>query len=107
VASNDWHGIAAQEMDEKKPAKRRAYYPYDLVEVQWLDASTDSGWLSEDEQEPTVPLVVTVGFLVKQNEALLSIASTVGDARDHNSRIQIPIGMVVEMRVIKKQHRKK
>lgn len=77
-------------------------YPYPLVKLEWIDAETDHGWESADEKNPTVPLVTTVGFLIKDTEELVSIASTVGDDRSHNSRINIPKGMVKTMTVLRK-----
>lgn len=82
-------------------ASRRKKYPYPLVEVYWTDAETDSGWEHPGEKNPTVPLVVTVGFLVNETDQLVSIASTTGEDRAHNSRIQIPKGMIKEMRILK------
>lgn len=82
---------------------RRKKYPYPLVEVYWIDAETDSGWEHPGEKNPTVPIVVTVGFLVYEDDRLISIASTTGDDRAHNSRIQIPKGMITAMKVLKAQ----
>lgn len=74
---------------------RRKKYPFPLVEVQWKDAQTTHGWESEDEHVFEVPVVTTIGFLIKENEDGLVIASTVGSDKTHNSRITIPKGMVV------------
>lgn len=73
-------------------------YPYPLVECRWVDAETTSGWEAHGENKPTVPIVITVGFLIEDNEELISIASTVGDDRMHNARINIPRGMVKELK---------
>lgn len=77
-------------------------YPYPLVKMEWIDAETTLGWESEGENKPTVPLVVTVGFLVFETDDLVSIASTVGDDRSHNSRINIPKGMIKARTVLRK-----
>ena len=95
-------------MNEEKPKRVKATnYPYNLVEVLWHDAETTNGWEDEHENDPIVPLCLTVGFLIKENEKLVCIASTTGDDRTHNSRIIIPRGMIQNVKVIKKATRKK
>lgn len=76
--------------------------PYPLVKVEWLDAETTFGWESEGENKPTVPVVTTVGFLIVDTEELISIASTIGQDKTHNSRINIPKGMVKSFFVLRK-----
>lgn len=76
--------------------------PYPLVRVDWIDAETSQGWEHPDEEKPTVPEVVTVGFLIKESEDVILIASTIGHDRSHNSRISIPRGMVKNITVLKK-----
>lgn len=77
-------------------------YPYPLVEVVWVDAETGHGWEEEDETEPMLPVVVTAGFLLKQTEELVCIASSVSATKNHNGRISIPTGMVKSLKVLKK-----
>lgn len=74
-------------------------YPYPLVEVLWIDAYTDHGW--EDEVEIREEEVVTVGFLISQNDKGLCIASSTGEDGSHNARIVIPGGMVKKVRTLK------
>lgn len=76
--------------------------PFPLVRVDWIDAETSQGWEHLDEEKPTVPEVVTVGFLIKETEDVLLVASTIGHDRSHNSRIGIPKGMVKGVTVLKK-----
>ena len=71
-------------------------YPYPLVEILWDDAATESCW-----QDPSLALqdqhVTTIGFLVKETEKYILIASTF--AGDHvNASIQIPRAMIVKRR---------
>lgn len=79
-------------------------YPYPLVEVLWVDAYTDHGW--ENEVEVREELVITVGFLVTDNEKGLCIASSTGEDGSHNARIVIPAGMIRQMRTINGRKRK-
>lgn len=65
-----------------------AKYKYKLIEVVWDDSITDSGWEATPENlEPS--LAVTVGFLVRETQEHILIASTYDE--DHtNARLQIP-----------------
>lgn len=79
----------------EKMAPRRPKYPFPLVEVKWRDAQTSHGWDHIDDVELEVPVVTTVGFLVKEDENAIMVASSVGDDKHTNARMLIPIGMVV------------
>lgn len=55
-----------------------------LVKVTWIDALTvgGSGWLGKDEskvsaKEP-LPMMLTVGFILHQDEEQISLTSTIG-----------------------------
>lgn len=74
---------------------RKRKYPFPLVEVVWTDAQTSHGWEAEEESEIDIPIVTTVGFLIKETEAGIRIASTVGADKSHNSRMDIPAKMIV------------
>lgn len=76
-------------------------YPFPLVEVKWLDAQTSHGWEDKDEIDSEVPVVTTIGFLLKETEDSVVIASTIGQDKTHNSRILIPIGMIKEKRILR------
>lgn len=76
-------------------------YPFPLVEVNWLDAQTSHGWEDKDEIDSEVPVVTTIGFLLKETEDSVVIASTIGQDKTHNSRILIPIGMIKEKRILR------
>ena len=79
------------------------YRTYPLIEVMWDDAATDAqGWEDPDELDGVkVDRVMTVGFLVKESEAGLLIASTVCAEDTCNSRITIPRKMVVSIRYLR------
>lgn len=74
---------------------RAKKYPFPLVEILWKDAQTGHGWEHADDITVEIPTVITVGFLVKENEDGLVIASSVGTDRHNNARITVPKGMVV------------
>lgn len=76
--------------------------PFPIVQVIWTDAETSQGWEHMDEEKPTVPEVVTVGFLVKESDSVVLVASTIGHDRSHNSRISIPKGMIKSVTVLRK-----
>lgn len=83
------------------PRTKKPKHPYPLAQVTWVDAETTHGWEHAfGEIKPSVPTVVTVGFLIYQDENLVSIASTVGDDRAHNARIQIPVGMIKDLKLL-------
>jgi hypothetical protein len=81
-------------------APKKPKYVFPLLEVKRKDAQTSHGWLTIDETIPAVPVVTTVGFLIKENDDSLCIASTIGTDFTNNARIDIPIGMVVERKVL-------
>ena len=74
---------------------------YNLIEVHWEDAMTTHGWEEEAEIESEPPIVVTVGFLIKETEKAYVVASTVGGDQTSNSRIIIPKGMVKFSKLLK------
>jgi hypothetical protein len=78
---------------------RKLKYDYPLVSVQWTDAETTYGWESNEETDDELPIVTTVGFLIKDTvdangHGLLVIASTTGGSMT-NSRIKVPKNMIV------------
>lgn len=81
-------------------APRKPKYPFPLVEIKWRDAQTSHGWDHADDVDLEVPVVTTIGFLVKEDEHALMVASSVGDDKHTNARMLIPIGMVVSRKVL-------
>ena len=75
-------------------------YPFPLVQIDWKDAQTDHGWEYEEDLKIEVPVVITVGFLVKENDEAVLIASSVGTDRHSNRRVIIPKGMVIARKVL-------
>lgn len=68
--------------------------PFPLVAIVWDDASTDHGWQHVDEDDTARNLVLTVGFLTREDDHYIYLASTCDEQRNTNSRIKIPRGMV-------------
>lgn len=82
--------------------------PFPLVEILWDDAATDpQGWEHPGERtDVLVDRVLTVGFLVKESEAGLLVASTVCEEGSCNSRITIPRKMIASIRYLRGGPRK-
>lgn len=76
-------------------ATRRQKFPFPLIQVEWKDAQTGHGWEHEEDLSIEIPVVITVGFLIKENDDGVLIASSVGTDRHSNARIVIPKGMIV------------
>lgn len=76
-------------------APKKSKFPFPLVQIDWEDAQTGHGWEHEEDITVDIPVVTTIGFLIKENEKGIVIASSVGSDRHNNARITIPKGMVV------------
>lgn len=74
-------------------------YRFPLVELVWDDAQADPSWTDPKDMLPQPALVTTVGFLVKESDAYVVIASTYEDT-DVVATMQIPKGMIVSRKVI-------
>lgn len=74
---------------------------YPIVLIEWEDADTDHGWEELEDSDFSPTLASTVGFLIKEDDAAVSIASTYSGSSTNN-RMRIPKGMIKTMKVIKK-----
>lgn len=80
-------------------------WPFDFVEVRWIDAETSHGWENESEiKTPTEP-VTTFGLLVKKDKKFVVVAASASwnetdQEYSFNARITIPRGMVKEINVL-------
>ena len=80
---------------------------FELVRVDWDDASAlEHGWTDPAEEKPVPQMAVTVGFLVKETEHYIVIASTT-DGTWVNGRFQIPKGMIKSMKPLKPKRKTK
>ena len=84
-----------------KPLKR-PFQHYPMVEVQWDDAAgLRHGWTNKEEKlEPQ--LCLSVGFLIRENDDHIMIASDTDAEGSHNGRTQIPRGMVKRIKILRK-----
>jgi len=75
-------------------------FKYPIVLVEWIDASSRSGWMSmEDALNCTVPLVYQIGFMIKKDEEKVVLISAWGPHKDDTDveiadRHQIPRCMI-------------
>ncbi len=75
------------------PRRKKQPYKYPLVEILWDDAEVTNHWEDTKDTIVTDAVCTTVGFLVKETDTHIVIASTYADDLT-NARIQIPKGMV-------------
>jgi hypothetical protein len=75
-----------------------------VVEVAWFDANTRSRWGSLQEyMEHDVAPVLTVGYLLKDDDQQVTIITSQGaDFDDINGAIAIPKDWVAKMKVLRK-----
>jgi len=101
--------IDAISLPTEKPKKRskstsrpRVTTHYPLAEIIWNDASgLRHGWLYKaDKLEPQ--LVLSVGFIIEEDEDHVVYASDTDSEGAHNGRTQIPKGMIKSMRILRK-----
>ena len=81
-------------------------HPYPLVEIVWADASSDAGWQEAKKVKFEPQTVVTIGFLIAENRKYLILGHTYsGD--DYVGWFQIPKGMIISRKVLKRARRVK
>ena len=74
---------------------RKPKFSFPLVHVEWKDAQTGHGWEDRENVLVETPIVTTVGFLIKETDEGVVVASTVGTDLQSNARISIPRGMII------------
>ena len=77
-------------------------YPYPLVEIIWDDASSDAGWHTRALVKFEKQIVVTVGFLVAENKEYVIIGHTYTLPDDYLGWFQIPKGMILSRKTLKR-----
>ena len=80
-----------------------------IVIITWIDAETTHGWQDNSDTDTSHTEVLTIGFLISEDEKSVVVASSVSDT-SNNSRMKIPRGMILSMTEIaapKKTVRKK
>jgi hypothetical protein len=77
-------------------------HPYDLVELTWDDACSDAGWHATKDVKMVPQIVVTVGFVIREDAKHILMAHTYsGD--DFVGWFQVPKKMVISRKVLKKK----
>lgn len=79
------------------------YYMNDLLEVTWLNAKTDIGWVSEeDAQSPPAATFRTVGYFTKVDGSYLYLSWAIGRGKNKlRSKDAIPLGSIKKIEVIR------
>lgn len=77
-------------------------HPYPLIEVIWDDASSDSGWHTRSQVKFEKQIVVTIGFLVAENKDYIIIGHTYTLPEDYLGWFQIPKGMIISRKTLKR-----
>ena len=76
-------------------------YRFALLEIQWDDATANSDWQHPSSINPVPEIAVTVGFLVKETDGHIVIASTDGgEASGVTASMQIPKKMIISRRTL-------
>lgn len=70
-----------------------------IVYVKWIDAVSDAGWAPADKVDD-VHECETIGYLIKETELGLVIASTISQ-KESNARITIPKAWIKRKKYVK------
>jgi len=66
----------------------------------WIDSHTRAGWYPEDGiLEETIPMIVSVGFVIEESSVWVALATTVGDGFCL-SPVQIPKRAILQRDVL-------
>ena len=75
---------------------------FDLVHVVWDDATDlDLGWKDSEDLKPEEEHITSVGFLVKETESHIVLASCVSKDGFHNGHFQIPRALIVKLKKLR------
>lgn len=70
--------------------------------VTWRDAGGEQeGWLEAKDIDDENPIITSVGFVVKETDANLTLCMDWADDGDTHTRGRIPKGMIVSRTVLK------
>jgi hypothetical protein len=92
------------------PTKPKSKFPslnFDIVMVLWEDAHSDAAWTLAEDVKLDPCLATTVGFLYRQDADRLLVADSIilntnGSVNSISGTTIIPVGMLRELKVIKK-----
>jgi len=71
-----------------------------VLYVEWIDATATAGWDKFDRKDATVDLCKSIGFLVKQNKDMISLAAAISD-KECNAIINIPTLWIKKKKYVK------
>lgn len=72
----------------------------DIVKILWQDPETDPGWF-EDGEYPELPVVMSVGIFIHENERTLWVASTYHEGtKEFADRMVYPKGCILHVETI-------
>jgi len=73
----------------------------DIVEIIWLDATSDSSWRNEERVKTDVPAICySVGYFSTQSQIAIVISPDRNNLKDRSS-VVIPLGMIKKVRKLK------
>ena len=70
----------------------------EIVYIEWWDALSDCGW--EDNVKPDIHPVLSVGFVVSEDDLAICIAAALSNEQS-NSRLHIPKGWITKMKRVR------
>jgi len=84
-----------------KPKKSKVTFPYREITLTWIDANSDTGWLTSDQMKKhSVATCVTQGWVFEENDTFIKIFGTYSIDEDegtieYGEVIAIPKGWIV------------
>ena len=70
----------------------------EIAYIEWWDALSDCGW--EDAVKPNIHPVLSVGFIVSEDDSAICIAAAISNEQS-NSRLHIPKGWITKMKKVR------
>jgi hypothetical protein len=70
----------------------------EIAYIEWWDALSDCGW--EDNVKPNIHPVLSVGFVVSEDDSAICIAAALSNEQS-NSRLHIPKGWITKMKRVR------
>jgi hypothetical protein len=70
----------------------------EIIYIEWWDALSDCGW--EDDVEPNVHPVLSMGFVVSEDDSAICIAAALSNEQS-NSRLHIPKGWITKIKRVR------
>lgn len=52
----------------------------ELVYLEWLDSHSFYGWISHDDITCEIPVIKTIGWIVKESEHAITISATIAES---------------------------